>query len=407
MESRRFSLATHSHCHGLLRAGLEGLVQFMKKKKPKDSSRLTADFRLEMNRFATGFNALRKRTDLKASEQMAYMKAAVVWKVTRSLLALRAWGQWVVRKRERRAKRLASGRTRQRNMEDKANQLWLTLATNNIYKEQAQRVLILARWVAKKWKAYVLRNKFLRQRKILFPLSNPPNSDRLAASVRLSHTDVLEERNLVKARPRTLDSSTYGCFHVPYSSSIIMKSSGSCIKSRSGSSSNGSSSNSSSSSSGTDKADNSNIGGKIAFNSPGTDAYITYGLNGVPALSKLSTTSVSGEPAAVTAHHSASSRQREPGDRDAGLAYMAPRLHSFSSNTSLNDLNMKPATNHCPQEAAPYHMNRCSSADTRDNCISSTAISQGAKKSTRVLLAEEIISFVMEVQNSNRIMLPV
>jgi hypothetical protein len=144
MESRRFSLATLSLRHGLLRVGLEGLIQFVKKKKPKDSSMLTADFRLEMSRFATGFSALRKHTFLRANVQMAYMKAAVVWKVTRSLLALRAWGQWVVRKRDRRAMHLASGRTRQRNIEDKANQLWLTLATNSIYKEQAQRVLFLA-----------------------------------------------------------------------------------------------------------------------------------------------------------------------------------------------------------------------------------------------------------------------
>lgn len=396
MESRRFSLATLSIHHGLLRVGLERLIQFAKKKKPKDSSMLTADFRLEMSRFATGFSALRTHTDLRANVQMAYMKAAVVWKVTRSLLALRSWGQWVVRKRERRAMHLASGRTRQRNIEDKANQLWLTLATNSIYKEQAQRVLFLARWVAKKWKAYVLRNKFLRQRKILLPLSNPPNSNRPAASVRLSHTDLLEEVDLVKARPRTLDSSTYGCFHVPYSSSIIMKSSSS-------NSSNSSSRNSSSSSSGTD---GSNIRGKITSNHLGTDTYITYGLSGVPAVSMLPTASVSCEPAAATAHHSDLSRHRELGDKGAGLAYMAPRLHSFSQHTPHNDHNIKLAPSHCPQDAAPY-VNMCSSSDTRDNGITSTAISQGVKKSTRLLLAEEIISFVMEVQNSNRIMLPV
>ena len=400
MESRRLSLATLSLRHGLLRVGLEGLIQFAKKKKPKDSSKLTADFGLEMSRFSTGFSALRKHTDLRANVHMAYMKAAVVWKVTRSLLALRAWGQWVVRKRERRAMHLASGRTRQRNIEEKANQLWLNLATNSIYKEQAQRVLILGRWVAKKWKAYVLRNKFLRQRKILFPLSNPPNSNRPAASVRLSHTDLLEEIDLVKARPRTLDSSTYGCFHVPYSSSIIMKSSGG-DSSSSGSSSNGSSSSSGSSSSGTD---GSNIRGEIK--SPGTDTYITYGLDGVPAVSMLPTASVPCEPAAVSAHHNEYLRHRELGDKGAGLAYMAPRLHSFSQHTPHNDHNTKPTPNHSPQESAPY-VNMCISSNTRDSGIASTAVSQKIMKSTRLLLAEEIISFVLEVQNSNRIMLPV
>ena len=393
MESRRFSLATLSLRHGLLRSGLEGFIQFTKKKKPKDSSKLTADFRLEMSRFAAGFSALREHADLKANEQMAYMKAAVVWKVTRSLLALRAWGQWVVRNRERRAMRIASGRTRQRNIEDKANQLWLTLATNSIYKEQAQRVLILARWVAKKWRAHVLRNKFLRQRKILFPLSNPPNCDRPATSVRLSHTALLEEIDLVKARPRTFDTSTYGCFHVPYSSSIIIRSSGS------GSSSN----NSSSSSSG---SDGSNIRGKITSNSSGTDTYVTYGLNGVRTAPTLPTALVSCEPAPVAAHHGASSRHRQPGDKGAGLAYMAPRLHSFSLHTLHNDRNIQPAPNSSQHEAAGSG-NRCNSSFTGDNGITNTAMSQGVKTSTRLLLAEEIISFVTEVQNSNRIMLPV
>jgi hypothetical protein len=120
----------------------------------------------------------------------------------------------------------------------------------------------------------------------------------------------------------------------------------------------------------------------------------------------LPTASVSYEPAAATVHHIDFSRHLEPGDKAAGLAYVAPRLHSFSQHTPYNDHNTKPTPNQSPLETTGS-WNGCNGSDTGDTGITSTTVTQGVKKSTRLLLAEEIISFVMEVQNSNRIMLPV
>ena len=357
---------------------------------------MTADFRFEMIRFATGFSALQRHLDRKANLQMAYMRAAVVWKVTRSLRAIRAWGNWVLRKREKRAELLASGRIQQQNVRDGVRQLWLTIATNNIYKEQAQRVLMLAKWVVKKWKAYIQRIKFHRQRKILFPLSNSPLCGSHAATVKVLHTAPVGEVNLVKARPRTLDSSTYGCFHVPYSSSIILNNSGS-------SSSSSSSCNSSSSSS---NRNCRNSEGHTTTNSPITSACVTYGLDSIRTASMQPT--VSCGPQVVTSEDDGVSRHRKPGDKGTDLAYVPPRTYSFSTPTPHKDLITHSAMNYPPQpHGTANSSNDCNRPDVKHSRIPNIIVGKEAKKSSRVLLAEEIVSFVLEVQSSGRIMLPV
>lgn len=367
---------------------------------------MTADFRFEMIRFATGFSALQRHLDHKANLQMAYMRAAVVWKVTRSLRAIRAWGNWVLRKREKRAELLASGRMKQQNVRDGVRQLWLTIATNNIYKEQAQRVLMLAKWVVKKWKAYVQRIKFYRQRKVLFPLSNSPLCDSHAATVKMLLRVPVGEVNLVKARPRTLDSSAYGCFHVPYSSSVILKNSGSSSSSssscNSSSGSNGSSSNSSSNS------NCQNSGGHTTTSSPITTACVTYGLDSIRTASIQPTVSCGSQ--GVTSEDDDVSRHWKPGDKGVDLAYVPPRTYSFSTpshtHTPHKDLIIHPATYYPPHETTKNN-NDCNHPDVKHSRIPSITVDKGIKKSSRVLLAEEIISFVMEVQSSGRVMLPV
>lgn len=398
VESRRFSLATLSLRHGLLRGGLEQLREYTMKKKLRNSARMTADFRLEMIRFATGFSALRRHLDHKSNLQMGYMKAAVVWKITRSLRALRAWGNWVLRKREKRAEQLASGRKQQQNVRDGVRQLWLTIATNTIYKEQAQRILMLAKWVVKKWKAFVQRVKFHRQRNILFPLSNPPPSDGHAATVKVLDIATVGEVNLVKARPRTLDSSTYGCFHVPYSSSIILKNS--VIKCSTCNSSSSCNSN------------RRNSEGHTTTNSPTTTSCVKYGLDSIRTVSIHPTAyTVSCGPQAVNSRDDDVSRHWKPGDKGVELAYMPPRTYSFSTpphthtHTPHKDLVIHPATNCTPHGMANSN-NNCNDPDVKHNRIPSVIVDKEVKKSSRILLAEEILSFVLEVQSSNRTMLP-
>jgi hypothetical protein len=63
---------------------------------------MIAAFKYEVRRFAEGFKALRNRTLGRNIRRNYTIRAVITWKVTRLINAVRVWGVWMRRRREKR-----------------------------------------------------------------------------------------------------------------------------------------------------------------------------------------------------------------------------------------------------------------------------------------------------------------
>ena len=125
---------------------------------------MIGQFKFEIRKLADGFEILRKNRIMAAELQYDNVKALVIWRVRRLVVAVRAWNNWARNKRERRCMILKARGEGQRGIKERACRYWLAIAAAVSEHDQSVRTKALVVRAAKKWKSFVSRNRYLRER---------------------------------------------------------------------------------------------------------------------------------------------------------------------------------------------------------------------------------------------------
>ena len=159
------SFATLSHSSRMLSKGFKSMICYSRLSHLVTSHRMIGQFKFEIHKLADGFKILKQKCDMAAESKYDNVKAVIIWKVRRLVLAVRAWGKWARNKRERRCMILKARGEGQRGIKVRACRYWLSMAAAISEHDQIVRTKALIVRAAKKWKSLVVRNRYLRERK--------------------------------------------------------------------------------------------------------------------------------------------------------------------------------------------------------------------------------------------------
>ena len=140
------------------------MISYSRSSHLTTSHRMIGQFKFEIRKLADGFEILRKNRIMAAELQYDNVKALVIWRVRRLVVAVRAWNNWARNKRERRCMILKARGEGQRGIKERACRYWLAIAAAVSEHDQSVRIKALVVRAAKKWKSLVSRNRYLRER---------------------------------------------------------------------------------------------------------------------------------------------------------------------------------------------------------------------------------------------------
>ena len=125
---------------------------------------MIGQFKYEIRQLSKGFTVMKEKRESSIALNFEIVKAVVIWKVRRLVLAIRSWNVWAIGKRDRRFMILKARGAGQRGIKERACRYWLAIAAAADEDDRSVRMKALIVRVAKKWKSLVYRNRVMRQK---------------------------------------------------------------------------------------------------------------------------------------------------------------------------------------------------------------------------------------------------